>query len=392
MIRTNTIRGAQGETTPAPRSGQGLLMGLLRCGRCGRKLHVHYWGKGGTAGRYLCNGDFPAGGKHCLGFGAVRVDRMVADTVLEVISPLGNQASLEAARQYAVRGQERRVAIANQLEQVRYEERRAYEQYNEVDPRNRLVAAELERRWNAKLMDVEQLEKRLAQLDADSQEIDEAQKSTINQLGRDFPRVWNSEHCPPELKKRIVRTIIEEIVVDLDNATQNLSFVIHWKGGTHTKLQMVKPTSTNQHKTPQQDLDIICAMAVRYGDDEIARVLSKLGRTTGTGKRWSEQRVYSARRSYGIAGQKRGTPDPQILTLARAAKHCGVSNTAIEKLVSSGVLKMTQLAPFAPWEIRKSDLEASPVRQIVQTLRSTGRLVLPNGEGDASSKQLPLLT
>lgn len=392
MISRNTIRDAKGETTPAPRSGQGLLMGLLRCGRCGRKLHVRYWGKGGTAGRYLCVGDFPAGGKYCLGFGAVRVDRKIVDEVLNVVSPLGIQASLEAARQYAIQGQERRRAILNQLEQVRYEERRAYEQYNEVDPRNRLVAAELERRWNAKLEDVEALEKRLAQLDAESGELDEGQKRDIMQLGQDFSRVWNSEHCPPELKKRIVRTVIEEIVVDLDDATQTLSFVVHWKGGTHTRIEMFKPPSAKQHKTAQEDLDIIRAMAVRYGDDEIARVLSKLGRKTGKGKRWSEQRVYSARRTYGIDGQKRSTPHPEILNQARAAKHCGVSNTAIERLVSAGVLPMTQLAPFAPWEIRKSDLETSPVREIVQTLRSTGKLVLPGGRGDDSSKQLPLLT
>lgn len=367
-------------------------MGLLRCARCGRKVHVHYWGKGGTAGRYLCKGEYAAGGKYCLGFGAARVDRKIADKVLEVISPLGAQASLEAARQCTIHGQGRRVAIVNQLEQVRYEERRAYEQYNEVDPRNRLVAAELERRWNAKLEDIENLEKSLAQLDAESKEIDEAQERTIMQLGQDFSRVWNSEHCPPELKKRIVRTVIEEIVVNLDDATQTLSFVIHWKGGTHTKLEMVKPPSAKQHKTAQEDLDIIRAMAVRYGDDEIARVLSKLGRRTGKGKRWSEQRVYSARKTYGIAGQKRSARDPDVLTLARAAQHCGVSNTAIERLVSAGVLPMTQLAPFAPWEIRKVDLETNPVREIVQTLRSTGKLVLPDGRGDNSSKQLSLLT
>ena len=147
MIRRNNMRDARGEATPAARSGQGLLMGLLRCGRCGRKLHVRYWGKGGAAGRYLCVGDFESGGKFCLGFGAVRVDRRLEDKLLEVLSPLGIQASLEAARRMAAGGQERKTAIVNQLEQARYEERRAYEQYNEVDPRNRLVAAELERRW-----------------------------------------------------------------------------------------------------------------------------------------------------------------------------------------------------------------------------------------------------
>ena len=141
-------------------------------------------------------------------------------------------------------------------------------------------------------VDVAVLENKLAQLDIDNSGVDEAQERAIMQLGEDFSRVWHSERCPPELKKRIVRTVIEEIIVDLDDAAQTLSFVIRWKGGTHTKLEMAKPPSAKQHKTAQEDLDIIRAMGVCYGDDEIARVLSKLGRKTGRGKRWSEQRVY----------------------------------------------------------------------------------------------------
>lgn len=392
MIRRNKMRDAQGEAMPAARSGQGLLMGLLRCGRCGRKLHVHYWGKGGTAGRYLCAGEFASGGKHCLGFGAVRVDQRFADKLLEVLSPLGIQASLEAARQMAAAGQERRTAIANQLEQARYEERRAYEQYNEADPRNRLVAAELERRWNAKLEQVEELGKRLAQVEAEARDVSEAEQGALMELGRDFARVWQSAHCPPELKKRIIRTVVEEIIVNLDGATQLLSFVIHWKGGVHTTLEMPRPRSAAERKTAQEDIDIIRAMAVRYGDDEIARVLVKLGRTRAKGGRWSEHGVYEVRKRNGIAGQRRSQEDPDILSLARAAKHCGVSDTAIKRMVTAGILKLVQLAPFAPWEIRRADLDASPVREVVETLRSTGKLVLPTREGDTSARQLSLLS
>ncbi len=144
----------------AVRAGQGLLCGLLRCGRCGHKLQVRYWGKSGTAARYLCIGEFPSGGKYCIGFGASLVDRRFGQEILRAISPLGVRASLKAIAELSGREDEAREAVRRQLAEREYEERRAFEQYNEVDPRNRLVAAELERRWNAKLEEVQSLKTR----------------------------------------------------------------------------------------------------------------------------------------------------------------------------------------------------------------------------------------
>ena len=117
-------------------------------------------------------------------------------------------------------------------------------------------------------------------------------------------------------------------------------------------------------------------MAVKYGDDEITRVLNKLGRRTGKGKPWSELRVRTARRNYSIAGQKRSKADPEVLSQGRAAKYCGVSPTTIKRLVASGLLKKQQVVPWAPWEIRRSDLDSDPIRCVVERLRSTGKLVL----------------
>jgi len=97
ILRGNDVKGEGDQSVGAVRAGQGLLAGLLRCGRCGRKLHVRYWGKSGTAARYLCQGAFGAGGNYCLGFGARLVDGRFCQELLEVISPLGLQASIAAA-------------------------------------------------------------------------------------------------------------------------------------------------------------------------------------------------------------------------------------------------------------------------------------------------------
>jgi excisionase family DNA binding protein len=127
-------------------------------------------------------------------------------------------------------------------------------------------------------------------------------------------------------------------------------------------------------------LEIIRKMAVRYGDDQIASVLNRLGHRTGKGKRWNQNRVHTARRNHAISGQKRAIPDPEILSLTQAAKYCSVSNKTIERLVESGKLAMQQVTPRAPWEIRRCDLEAEPVKTIVDHLRRTGKLILDGGD------------
>lgn len=369
------------------RAGQGLLASILRCGRCGRRLHVQYWGKRGTSPRYLCRGEFDTGGKHCLGFGG-SVDRRFGEELLAVISPLGMRASLLALEQSCQQDGEQRSALRLQLQQVEYEATRAFEQYDEVDPRNRLVATELESRWNKKLEEAARLKAALAELDADVQAPTPEQRDAILALGERFEQVWHSERCPVELKKKIIRTVIEEVIVDLDEATQVLSFVIHWKGGSHTRFQMPRPRGGTGQKTADDDLEIIRKMAGRYGDPDIANVLNRLGRRTGKGKRWNQDRVASARQQHSIRGQSRTLVDPAVLNMNESARHCSVSDTTIRRLVEAGVLPMRQVVPWAPWEIQRSDLDSEPVRSILEHLRATGKLVLA-GDRLADQPQLP---
>lgn len=386
-MRRNNLRQERHEGTGAIRAGLGLLARLLRCGRCGRKLHVRYWGKHGTAARYLCLGDFQAGGRYCLGFGGSTVDRRITEEVLGVLSPLGVRASLQALEQFRVKDSARRGALDRQLEEAEYEACRTFEQYNAVDARHRLVAAELERRWNAALEEVERLRTTRTELDKAVPALSEDERAAVLALGDHFAAVWESSACPPELKKKMLRTVLEEIIVTHDEATDTLSFVMHWTGGTHTTMTMPKPRSGVGQPTALKDLELIRRMAARYGDDDIARVLTRLGRRTGKGKRWNQERVATARRNHEIAGQTRARPDPAIVSLGRAAKDFQVSDTTIKRLVTVGLLTIEQVAPWAPWEIRRADLEAEPIRSILEHLRHTGELVLP---GDTSAAQPPL--
>jgi DNA invertase Pin-like site-specific DNA recombinase len=317
ILRGNDMKGASDESVGPVRAGQGLLAGLLRCGRCGRKLHVRYWGRSGTAARYLCKGAFGGGGGYCLGFGGRLVDERFCQELLEVISPLGVQASLMALERLRAEDQDQRQALVRKLQHCEYETRRAFEQYNEVDPRHRLVASELERRWNEKLDELGQLRSTLAEMDAAAWVLGDREQERILALGKQFREVWESDQCPVE---------------------------------------------------------IIRQMAPRYGDDEIARVLNKLDRRTGKGRRWNAQRVATAGSTYSIAGHSRSAPDPEILSLGRAAKHCGVSQGTIMRMVNSGVLNKHQVVPWAPWEIKRSELDSVEVQQVLTRLRQTGKL------------------
>jgi hypothetical protein len=389
MIRRNSVNWEGDESMAAIRAGQGLLVGLLRCGHCGRKLHVRYWGGRGTHARYLCKGDYDDGGQYCIGFGGSLVDRCVGQELLKAIAPLGVEASLRALEELSAGGTAQRAALSRKLEQLMYEARKAFEQYDAVDARNRLAASELERRWNGKLEEIEAVKQRLSSLETERYSLSPEEEIRIRSMGDHFAGVWQSNHCPPTLKKMIFRTAIEEIIVRTDQDKKNLELVIHWKGGAHTSLAMERPRSVTETATPMEALEIIRRMAVRYGDDQIASVLNRRGYSTGKGKRWNQTRVATARRNHSIAGQKRALHDPERVSLSGAARICGVSHHTIQRLVEAGLLKREQITPRAPWEVSRRDLDAEPIRSVIERLHRTGKLVL---QGGCAEDQLALFT
>jgi len=319
-----------------------------------------------------------------LGFGGATVDKRVSEEILNALSPLGVAASLAAIEKLSVKGSDRREALMRQLQQLDYEAHRAFDQYNQVDPTNRLVAEVLEQRWNEKL-EFTQLKTELDAEEVAAPPLSRAEHETITALGENFASVWHAPACPMVLKKRIARTLINEIMVDLDDDTQQLHFIIHWHGGCHTRFEMSKPLSgAIVHKTALEDLELITNMARRYRDNEIARVLSKLGRRTGKGNRWTQSRVASVRKKHAIPAPDQAQRDPNLLTLGQARKYCGVSDTALMRLIDEKILAVEQVAPYAPLEIKRADLDSEPVASILERLRTTGKLIL---DGDTLTKQ-----
>jgi hypothetical protein len=199
-----------------------------------------------------------------------------------------------------------------------------------VDARNRLAAAELERRWNEKRESIETVRQQLAVLAEQRYSLSLEDEARILSMGENFAEVWYGDNCPPTLKKMVLRTVIEEIIVRTDANKETLNFTIHWKGRVHTQLQMDRPRSATETATPMEALEIIRRMAARHGDDQIASVLNRLGYATGKGNRWNQNRIATARKNHSIAGQKRALPDPEKVSLNEAARLCGVSHRSIE--------------------------------------------------------------
>src|SRR5437762_3258130 len=167
------------------RQGDLLLPGLLRCGHCGRKLHVHYSGK---IGRYNCYGARTNhGAARCISISGLSIDTAISNEVLCLLKPLGIEAALKAieAQSSTTTATERQLELS--LQQARYEAAHARRQYDAVDPANRLVAGELERRWNEALQAVHRIEGEIAAIvAAKPPPLGEREREQLMQLGADL--------------------------------------------------------------------------------------------------------------------------------------------------------------------------------------------------------------
>ena len=357
----------------APKRGAALLAGLLRCGQCGRKLHVAYGGNGGRVARYACQGArVDRGSAACLTLGGLRIDRVVCEQVLEAIQPGAVEAALEALGRANDEQAEVRGALELALEKARYEVARARRQYDLVDPANRLVAGELEQRWNAALVQVTELESRFADIDRARTSLSEAQQRQLLALGEDLRTLWNHPAASSELKKRIVRTVLQEIVIrDNPQGREHIAH-LHWKGGVHTELRIARnPTGKHHRITEDKALDLIRELSKVINDQAIAATLNRLGYRTGSGKSWRVHSVQSTRHYHRL---ERYANTDEWLTIEQAAKELGVSHTVIRRLIRERTLPASQVVESAPWIIRRADLSLASVQAQLEAVRQGRQL------------------
>lgn len=348
------------------RGGRALLAGIITCARCGRRLPVSYAGRGIGYPVYRCDrSNQMLGLPRCLGFGGSRIDAAIGTEILRAISPLAVDAAYEAERLAMTAGHERARVADLELQQARYEASLAERRYAACDPDNRLIAAQLERAWEAALRRVEACQARINEHRSEQPPID---PKALHGLADDLSAAWNAPGASNRTRQRLVRALVTEIVADVDEATREVVLVIHWRGGAHSELRVRKPR-TGEHgcRTPEEALAVIRSMAARWSDEQVAASLNRMGMRTGQGKSWTAHRVYSIRRVHGIHAYRSAEKGGEWLTMSEAAASLNVSAHIIRRLIRDGILPAEQVVPDAPWQIKAADLHHPRVAEALAT-------------------------
>lgn len=367
----------------AVRKGGGLLVGLLRCGHCGRRLKVLHHARRDT--RYICNAEMDyASDKKCVGFSNMRIDAAVSAEVLGAISPLAIDAAFQLIADRERAGTERLRQSELALQQARYEETHARRQYDAIDPDNRLVAGELERRWNDRLAAVARLEEQIRNLQNEQpRALHDDERATLLALADDLPQVWNHPTASNETRKRILRAVLEEIIVTVE--ADRLRLVLHWQGGDHTRLEVAKNrTGENRWKTDIETVQLVRELARILPDHSIAPLLNRLGRRSAKGQSWTQLRVRNFRGVHQISVYRDGERTQRHeLILHEAASRLGVHKMTVVRLIRDGLLPARQACVGSPYVIREDDLG----RPAVQRAIATGRAVSPVPQQESLSFQ-----
>lgn len=339
------------------KQGEALLAGLLRCGHCGAKLLAQYPGPGVI--RYQCSG-YLLNRDHacCVMFGGLRADRLASEQLLQCLTPLGTEAAIEAIESLQGASDERVRQKALALEHARYEVIRARRQYDAVDPANRLVAAELERRWNQALTTEAQIEAELAILrQGRERPLTGAQKRELLAFARDLPALWDDPRNSPEHKKRLLRIALKEIIVTSEGETIRL--VLHWEGGDHTQVEFPKIRSGRHRYVTDEDLvEIVRRLARIEPDARIASILNRNRHRTAHGQSWTAKRVCSLRNNHAIPVYREGERQARDeMSVSEVAAVLGVTPTSVLRLIQQKQLPATQPCVGAPWILRRADVE-----------------------------------
>jgi len=372
-ISHNRPRWKMDENLGAIREGLALLVGLLRCGHCGRKLYVSYKTNKNPSAIYFCGGYYREATKQCLSFGAHFVDKSIAEQLLNAVKPAAIEAGF-AALQLAESENTDTIKMAQlEMQNAQYQADRAFEQFDLVDPKNRLVAASLEKKLNERLVELKKAKDKVLQLNQSVKSLTEVEKKAILNLSRDFKQVWYHDKADPVLKKQLLRLFIREIMVTHDADASMLNLTIHWQGGIHTTVSVKKRKTPIGNKADVSLIEKVQKLAKRINDSEIARVLNMSGEKTPTGLRWSKDRVAHFRKHHRITLNLQINKS-DVFSAETAAKYLGISRRALLKLVKAGLIDTNQVISFAPYEIRQEQLDSEVVQKVIKNLRNTGRL------------------
>jgi DNA invertase Pin-like site-specific DNA recombinase len=389
--RAEAIRRMVSENVPtsrhhgAPKHGDALLAGLVRCRRCGRKLTVRYTGTKHNIPRYACRrGLLDNGEPSCIAFGGLRVDDAIETALLQVVEPGAIAAAVAAEAEARNQRDQVREALVRDLEAARYAVDRAFRQYDAADPANRHVTGELETRWNRALVHAAEIEAKIASHDTVAPPR-ELTPMAFETLADDLKAVWTSPTADARLKKRIVRTVIREVVADIDTEAAEIVLIVHWMGGIHTELRLPRRRKGQRNSTAPDVIAAVRSFALIANDDLIAGILNRNKLVTGHGNRWTRERV-TALRSHHRIPVYRHAPDglEPWLNLTNAAALLGISGKTLRIAAESGEIDAIHPLAEGPWLFRRSILDSSKGRAITERAQRSAKYPAGHHPGQQS--------
>jgi hypothetical protein len=299
----------------------------------------------------------------------VRVDRAVAEQLLDVVSPHAVEAAIVATERAEKADNDVRQALDRELEEAQYEAQLAGRRHESVDPAKRLVARELEARWDAALIHVAQLQQRIAHLDEVGASRPRIDREALLALAHDLPVAWNAPSTDMRTKQRIVHVLVHEVVVDLDDSTNEAVVTIHWAGGRHTEVRVARVRSgrypADRHPGA---VEVVRKMGGKWPDRELAVTMNRMRCKTADGGTWTTVRVRELRERLGIAALDPNAPRVETITDDEAARRLAICVGSVYRLIREGALPATQIMSSAPWQIPVAALASEAVAIGVQAV------------------------
>lgn len=366
-LQKNRTNGEEMLLSGPAREGLALLQGLLVCGHCGRALTVRYTGNGGIYPCYQCNWLRREGLAHqdCLSFRCGLLDAAIAEQVLETLQPAELELALAALQELESRDQTILRQWQMRLERAEYEAALAERRYEEVDPSQRLVAATLERRWNAALLQLEELKKQAAEFQHQKARVaTPEQKAKVLALARDLPRLWHAPTTQAKDRKRMLRLLIKDITVEKPNQKQ-LAVHIRWQGGACSDLCMqIPPNRADRVRYPAVLVDRVRDLAQSLSNAEIAEHLNREGHVSALGKPFTGSMIQWIRYRYQIP--KVTLARPEELTVEQVAKRFEVSPNVVYYWIDRTVIQARRLNAGAPYWITLDEAGEQKLREWVR--------------------------
>lgn len=344
-LRSNQSK-PQTATRGAPNRGSALLAGLLVCGRCGRHMRTMY--ETGKNPYYSCLGERDRGRSTCWSVPARPVDEAVAELLLATMVPKDLDLSLAVEHEADQQAKALEAQWRTRLEQVAYEARKAERRYKAVDPDNRVVARTLEREWEARLHEVEEIERDYAEAKrARHVDLTDDDRRRIRALARDLPRVWRASTTEPAERKAMLRIVIEAIALAPIDLPRRMTKVrVQWKSGNVSELSVER---NYRHRAQTHVLARLAELVAEgHHDEVVAERLNREGLTTGKSQPWTAGIVQNARLASDlprIASRKsyRFLPDRHPATgdysMPGAARRFGVARDLLRSWIERGLIR-----------------------------------------------------